>query len=139
MKGIWWKKNPSWIGWFTKRNLKKSPRLQTRWRISWLRLRNILLWYFVSSYYFRKTVNHDITSKLLSDDKEDKQDIRILNELENIDDELDKEGIVIVRMDDEDEAKEYGLDTLPALVYFENHIPTIYEGDLMNEEEVLEW
>ncbi|XP_063702540.1 uncharacterized protein LOC134832452 isoform X2 [Culicoides brevitarsis] len=72
-------------------------------------------------------------------DKEDKQDIRILNELENIDDELEKEGIVIVRMDDEDEAKEYGLDALPALVYFENHIPTIYEGDLMNEEEVLEW
>lgn len=52
---------------------------------------------------------------------------------------MEKEGIVIVRMDDEDEAKEYGLDTLPALVYFENHIPTIYEGDLMNEEEVLEW
>lgn len=74
-----------------------------------------------------------------TDDKEDKQDIRILNELENIDDELEKEGIVIVRMDDEDEAKEYGLDALPALVYFENHIPTIYEGDLMNEEEVLEW
>lgn len=75
----------------------------------------------------------------ISDDKEDKQDIRVLNELENIDDELEKEGIVIVRIDNKDEVKEYGLDHLPALVYFENKIPALYEGDLMNEEEVLEW
>lgn len=73
------------------------------------------------------------------DDKEDKQDIRVLNELENIDDELEKEGIVIVRIDNAAEAKEYGLDHLPALIYFEDKIPAIYEGDLMNEEEVLEW
>ncbi|XP_060801864.1 uncharacterized protein LOC106130366 isoform X3 [Amyelois transitella] len=72
-------------------------------------------------------------------DKEDKQDIRILNELENIDDELEKEGIVIVRMDNEDEAKQFGIDHLPTLVYFEENIPAIYEGDLMNEDEVLEW
>ncbi|XP_058464966.1 uncharacterized protein LOC131438746 isoform X6 [Malaya genurostris] len=72
-------------------------------------------------------------------DKDDKQDIRVLNELENIDDELEKEEIVIARLDNADEAREYGLDHLPALVYFENEIPAIYEGDLMNEEEVLEW
>ncbi|XP_031616564.1 uncharacterized protein LOC116336680 isoform X9 [Contarinia nasturtii] len=72
-------------------------------------------------------------------DKDDKQDIRVLNELENIDDELEKEGIVIVRIDNADEAKEYGLDHLPALIYFEDKIPALYEGDLMNEDEVLEW
>ncbi|XP_037043203.1 uncharacterized protein LOC119079410 isoform X8 [Bradysia coprophila] len=72
-------------------------------------------------------------------DKDDKQDIRVLNELENIDDELEKEGIVIVRIDNAAEAKEYGLDHLPALIYFEDKIPALYEGDLMNEEEVLEW
>ncbi|XP_072939363.1 uncharacterized protein hlk isoform X2 [Epargyreus clarus] len=72
-------------------------------------------------------------------DKDDKQDIRILNELENIDDELEKEGIVIVRIDNDAEAKEYGIDHLPSLVYFEENIPAIYEGDLMNEDEVLEW
>lgn len=72
-------------------------------------------------------------------DKDDKQDIRILNELENIDDELEKEGIVIVRIDNDAEAKEYGIDHLPTLVYFEENIPAIYEGDLMNEDEVLEW
>lgn len=48
--------------------------------------------------------------------------------MENIDDELEKEGIVIVRLDDEKEAKEYGIDHLPTLVYFENKIPAIYEG-----------
>ncbi|XP_046409450.1 uncharacterized protein LOC124296686 isoform X2 [Neodiprion virginianus] len=72
-------------------------------------------------------------------DKNDKQDMRILNELENIDDELEKEGIVIVRMDNDAEAKEFGIDHLPTLVYFEEKIPAIYEGDLLNEDEVLKW
>ncbi|KAL0110127.1 hypothetical protein PUN28_013635 [Cardiocondyla obscurior] len=65
--------------------------------------------------------------------------MRILNELENIDDELEKEGIVIVRIDNDAEAKEYGIDHLPTLVYFEDKIPAIYEGDLLNEDEVLQW
>ncbi|XP_066992317.1 uncharacterized protein hlk isoform X2 [Anabrus simplex] len=72
-------------------------------------------------------------------DRDDKQDIRVLNELENIDDELEKEGIVIVRIDNDAEAKEYGIDHLPTLVYFEDKIPALYEGDLMNEEELLQW
>lgn len=77
--------------------------------------------------------------QIIADDKDDKQDMRVLNELENIDDELEKEGIVIVRIDNAEEAKEYGLDHLPALIYFEDKIPALYEGDLMNEDEVLEW
>ncbi|XP_018318516.1 uncharacterized protein LOC108732303 isoform X2 [Agrilus planipennis] len=72
-------------------------------------------------------------------DKDDKQDIRVLNELENIDDELEKEGIVIVRIDNKEEAKELGIDHLPTLVYYEDKIPALYEGDLMNEDEVLKW
>lgn len=75
----------------------------------------------------------------ITDDKDDKQDIRVLNEMENIDDDLEREGIIIIRLDNIAEAKEYGLDHLPAMVYFENKIPAIYEGDLMNEDEVLEW
>ncbi|XP_030752656.1 uncharacterized protein LOC115879799 isoform X6 [Sitophilus oryzae] len=72
-------------------------------------------------------------------DKDDKQDIRVLNELENIDDDLEREGIVIVRIDNDAEAKEFGIDHLPTLIYFEDKIPSLYEGDLMNEEEVLAW
>lgn len=53
----------------------------------------------------------------------------MLNELENIDDDLEKEGIVLVRLDDDKEAKKYGIDSLPAIVYFEEEIPAIYEGE----------
>ncbi|RZC33857.1 uncharacterized protein BDFB_002087 [Asbolus verrucosus] len=81
----------------------------------------------------------DITDEMMDHDKDDKQDIRVLNELENIDDDLEKEGIVIVRMDNDAEAKEFGIDHLPTLVYFEDKIPSLYEGDLMNEDEVLQW
>lgn len=37
-------------------------------------------------------------------------------------------------------AKDYGIeDELPCLVYFENEVPSIYHGDLTNEEQVLDW
>ncbi|XP_037080858.1 uncharacterized protein LOC119101604 isoform X11 [Pollicipes pollicipes] len=72
-------------------------------------------------------------------DKDDKQDLKTLVELENIDDECDKHGIVFVKIDNDEEAKEYGIEEMPKLVYFENQIPSVYEGDLSDEEKVLEW
>lgn len=60
-------------------------------------------------------------------------------ELENIDDECDQNSIVFVKIDNPDEAKEYGIDTVPSLVLFEKRIPHLYEGDLMKEEELLGW
>lgn len=60
-------------------------------------------------------------------------------ELENIDDECDKNDIAFVKIDDDKEAKEYGIDTIPTIVLFERRIPHIYEGDLMKEEELLGW
>lgn len=75
----------------------------------------------------------------LLDDKDDKESLKALHELENIDDELDAHGIVFVKIDDDNEAKEYGFDELPVIVYFENKVPSLYEGDLDNEEEVLKW
>jgi len=72
-------------------------------------------------------------------DKDDKQDIHILNSLENIDDECDSHGILFVKIDDDNEAKEYGLENLPVLIYFENKVPSVYEGDLSIEENVLKW
>lgn len=59
--------------------------------------------------------------------------------MENIDDELDAQNVPFVKTDDLDAAAEYGIDSLPRLVYFENSIPAIYDGDLKNEEKVLEW
>ncbi|XP_032787702.1 uncharacterized protein LOC116925152 isoform X4 [Daphnia magna] len=72
-------------------------------------------------------------------DKDAKASVDTLAELENIDDECDQKGIVFVKIDNEDEAKEYGIDHLPSLVYFENTIPSLFVGDLKNEESVLAW
>lgn len=60
-------------------------------------------------------------------------------ELENIDDECDQNDIAFVKIDDDNEAKEYGIESIPTIVFFERQIPHIYEGDLMKEDELLGW
>lgn len=60
-------------------------------------------------------------------------------ELENIDDECDQNHIAFVKIDDTNEAKEYGIDAIPSLVFFEKRIPHLYEGDLLKEDELLGW
>ena len=67
------------------------------------------------------------------DDSQNEAHLAVLKELENIDDECDTNNINFVKISNLDEAKEYGLDTLPALVYFENKIPSIYEGNVVNK------
>lgn len=74
-----------------------------------------------------------------ADDNNDKKSQKVLAELENIDDECDQFGILFVKIDNPEEAKEYGIEKLPKLMYFEQGIPTMYEGDLMEEENVLKW
>lgn len=75
----------------------------------------------------------------LSDDKDQKKSQKVLAELENIDDECDQNDIAFVKIDDDKEAKEYGIETIPTIVFFERQIPHIYEGDLMKEDELLGW
>lgn len=65
--------------------------------------------------------------------------MQVLAELEKIDDDCDKQGIQFVKIDDPAAAKEFGIDNIPALVYFEKEIPNVYDGDLENEDEILEW
>lgn len=62
------------------------------------------------------------------DDIESRRSQRILEELESIDDECDHHGISFVKIDDDRIASEYGIETLPALVYFENKMPNFYQG-----------
>lgn len=76
---------------------------------------------------------------VFSDDNNDDKSQKVLEELENIDDECDGLGITFVKIDNIDEAKEYGIDSVPALLYFEKGIPTVYEGRLEDEESVLKW
>lgn len=64
---------------------------------------------------------------------------QVLLELENIDDECDAYGVQMVKLQDPQLAKRYGIKTFPALVYFRNGNPLTFDGDLKNEESVLEW
>lgn len=77
--------------------------------------------------------------KVFVDDKDQKKSQKVLVELENIDDDCDQNNIAFVKIDDDSEAKEYGIDNFPSLVFFENKIPHIYEGDLLKEDELLGW
>lgn len=74
-------------------------------------------------------------------DKEgDKKSEKVLQELENIDDEADALDINFVKVSDPDviETEDFA-DDLPKLVFFRNEIPLMYEGDLTDEETVLKW
>jgi len=62
-----------------------------------------------------------------------------LEVLEEIDDDLDEQGIVFVKLDDEKEAAEYGIEEFPKLVVFENGIPNLYDGGFTDGQEVLDW
>lgn len=64
---------------------------------------------------------------------------QILENLEKIDDECDVYGIHLVRIQDPQLAKRYSIKTFPALVYFRNGNPLLFEGDLQNDQSVLEW
>ena len=61
-----------------------------------------------------------------------------MNELENIDSETDRHDILLVKVKDQTLANLYGCDELPALVYFEQGMPSVYQEE-MNPESVLQW
>lgn len=94
-------------------------------------------------------VGEKMLSRILSDEKdvlcffyedEDTKSLSgIMKVLETIDDELDAKDIEFVKCSDEDIEKEYALDKLPTLVYFENKIPIEYDGNLNDGEDILSW
>lgn len=59
-----------------------------------------------------------------------KQCAKVLQILENIDDEADAAGIDFVKVDDANLSKSFGAFTLPSLLFFKNHDkePVIYTG-----------
>jgi len=65
--------------------------------------------------------------------------LETLTELENIDDDVGKQRIAMVKTTDAAFAEEIGVETYPALVFFKEGVPNLYEGDLTIEEEVLDW
>jgi len=71
--------------------------------------------------------------------EDDPKSTAALDVLEEIDDDLDEVGIMFVKLDDEKEAAEYGIENFPTLVVFENGIPNLYDGSFETGEEVLAW
>lgn len=78
-------------------------------------------------------------SLLVADDHGIDDSMTVLEELEKIDDDCDKHGIQFVKIDDERTTRGFGIDSVPAIVYFEKQVPNIYSGDLLNEEDILHW
>lgn len=62
-------------------------------------------------------------------DKEgDKKSQKIIQELENIDDECEEKEIDFVKTSDEGVEKEYDLPSLPTLAFYRNKFRKIYSG-----------
>lgn len=99
-----------------------------------------LLCSFVSLQNFcLMSENFTFFYNLQTDPEGDKKSQKILNELENIDDECEEKDIDFVKTSDDGVEKEYDLPSLPALAFYRNKFRTIYTGDLMNEDEILKW
>ncbi|TMW52013.1 hypothetical protein DOY81_002931, partial [Sarcophaga bullata] len=89
-------------------------------------------------------VNRKMLDKLLEENEfinehNQQESLAALEKLENIDSETDNLDITFVKMADSRYAKKWGVTKLPAMVYFRRRFPSIYRGDLLSEDEVLEW
>ena len=68
-----------------------------------------------------------------SDDPDSRKVDQLLETLENIDDDCSLRGIHFVKVasDENDESNDiFGIEKLPKLVYFEDNLPNMYEGEL---------
>ena len=66
-------------------------------------------------------------------------DEEFLTIMETLDDDMDKISVAMVKVSDESKALEFGLDKLPALLYFKNGVPGLYDGSLHSGEKILNW
>lgn len=69
-----------------------------------------------------------VCSSSPADKSECRRCVKVLQELENVDDDADQLGIAFVKINDPELADEYSLGTLPALVYYRKRIPVVYDG-----------
>lgn len=75
----------------------------------------------------------------VADKEGDKKSQKMLQELENIDDECEEKDIDFVKISDDGIEKEYDLPGLPALAFYRHKFRQVYSGDMMHEEAILEW
>lgn len=89
---------------------------------------NALIFYYCDVYFDKH-----------SDKEEDPESPRVLRHVELIDDEAAEYGIKIVRMKDRLMAKKYGFRNPPGITYFRKGKSINYDGDIDDEEEILDW
>lgn len=53
---------------------------------------------------------------------------QVLRELETIDDDCGNQDIQVVKTEDRKAARDWGIDDTPAVVFFKNKIPNVYDG-----------
>ena len=63
----------------------------------------------------------------------------VLQALENIDDDADRQNIALVKTTDADFAQTLGISEFPSLVFYKDGTPNLFDGDIAAEEEVLDW
>ena len=63
----------------------------------------------------------------------------VLQGLENIDDDAQRQNIALVKTTDAEFAESIGIDEFPALVFYKDAMPNVFDGDITAEEEVLDW
>lgn len=73
------------------------------------------------------------------DIEDDPDTRRILRHIELIDDEASEYGIKIVKSIDRLMAKKYGYRNPPGITYFRKGKAINYDGDIDDEEEILDW
>jgi len=83
-------------------------------------------------------LKEDKLSVLFYEDNEEKS-TKVIELLEEIDDDLDELGVLLVKINEPSVASDFGIESRPALVIFEKGIPNVFEGDLINPDQVLEW
>lgn len=68
-------------------------------------------------------------------------DKHALKDLETIDDDLDREGVILVRLPDEngDIADKYELDVVPCLMLLHEGRSSFYKGEINDENEIIKW
>lgn len=74
-----------------------------------------------------------------SDDEDCPECDEIMNALEQIDGEADLFGIDFVKVSSPEAAERYNIINVPSLVYFRKKTPLIYDGDLTQEDKILQW
>lgn len=88
-------------------------------------------WQFCSVRFpnFSKKKNFSTTIQTSPDSDDNCEECdQVLEELETIDDDTDKHGILFVKSDDEKLARDIGIFSFPSLVYYETSVPIMYDG-----------